>query len=52
MADYGCHPLWWTSSAQVGDIDPASLNLSDETIKRLEKWAFKFLILNHLVHSL
>ncbi len=39
MADYGCYPLWWTNSGQVGDIDPVSLNLSDETIKRLEKWA-------------
>ncbi|MBD2777604.1 hypothetical protein [Iningainema tapete] len=38
MADYGCYPLWWIS-ANVGDIDPASLPLSQETISRLEKWA-------------
>ena len=38
MADYGCYPLWWASK-QAGDIDPATLSLSQETISRLEKWA-------------
>lgn len=39
MADYGCYPLWWTNSLQVGDIDPSSLPLNNATIERLEKWA-------------
>ncbi|KYC42210.1 hypothetical protein WA1_19695 [Scytonema hofmannii PCC 7110] len=39
MADYGCYPLWWVDSEKVGDIDPATLPLSQETISRLEKWA-------------
>ncbi|GAA6623181.1 hypothetical protein [Scytonema sp. NUACC26] len=38
MADYGCYPLWWASD-KAGDIDPATLSLSQETIIRLEKWA-------------
>lgn len=39
MADYGCHPLWWTNSIIVGDIDPTSLPINNATVKRLEKWA-------------
>jgi hypothetical protein len=39
MADYGCYPLWWVSSEKVGDINPATLPLSQKTISRLEKWA-------------
>lgn len=39
MADYGCYPLWWVSSEKIGDIDPETLPLSQETINRLEKWA-------------
>lgn len=39
MADYGCYPLWWASSDKVGDIDPETIPLSEETISRLEKWA-------------
>ncbi len=38
MADYGCYPLWWADK-YAGDIDPATLSLSQETISRLEKWA-------------
>ncbi|MEH1929068.1 MAG: hypothetical protein V7K14_17310 [Nostoc sp.] len=38
MADYGCYPLWWVSSDEIGNIDPETLPLSQETIKRLEKW--------------
>ena len=39
MADYGCDPLWWEEAEEVGDIDPATLSLSDDTISRLHKWA-------------
>ncbi|GCL37511.1 MULTISPECIES: hypothetical protein [Sphaerospermopsis] len=39
MADYGCYPLWWVSSDKVGDIDPETMLLSEETISRLAKWA-------------
>jgi hypothetical protein len=39
MADYGCYPLWWLDSDKIGDIDPANVPLSVETINRLEKWA-------------
>ena len=39
MADYGCDPLWWADADKVGNIDPARLPLSQETINRLEKWA-------------
>lgn len=39
MADYGCYPLWWAGGDEVGDIDPATLPLSQETLSRLEKWA-------------
>jgi uncharacterized Zn finger protein len=39
MADYGCYPLWWAGSDKVGDIDPETMPLSEETVSRLEKWA-------------
>lgn len=39
MADYGCYPLWWANGEKVGDIDPATLPLSQQTLLRLEKWA-------------
>lgn len=39
MADYGCDPLWWADADKVGNIDPAKLPLSQETIFRLHKWA-------------
>ena len=37
MADYGCYPLWWVNSQKIGDIDPETLPLSQQTINRLEK---------------
>lgn len=37
MADYGCYPLWWND--EVGNIDPESLPLNNNTIERLHKWA-------------
>jgi len=39
MADYACDPLWWSGDGRVGNIDPGTLPLSQETISRLEKWA-------------
>jgi hypothetical protein len=39
MPDYGSYPLWWAGSDKAGDIDPASLPLSQETIDRLYRWA-------------
>ncbi len=39
MADYGCDPLWWADADKVGNIDPAKLPLSQETINRLKNWA-------------
>ncbi len=38
MPDYGCDPLWWDDD-EVGDIEPESLPLSNNTIERLHKWA-------------
>ncbi|RUT02545.1 hypothetical protein DSM106972_060230 [Dulcicalothrix desertica PCC 7102] len=38
MTDYGCDPLWWDDD-EVGDIEPESLPLSNNTIERLHKWA-------------
>ncbi|MDF0551569.1 hypothetical protein [Kamptonema sp. UHCC 0994] len=42
MVDYGCYPLWWETPDKAGDIDPETLSLKPETIKRLEKWAAVF----------
>ena len=39
MADYGCDPLWWADEDKVGNISPAKLPLSQNTIKRLLDWA-------------
>ena len=39
MPDYCCHPLWGIDADNIGNINPATLPLSQETIKRLEKWA-------------
>jgi hypothetical protein len=38
MADYQAHPLWWDDRDHVGDIDPASLSLSEHTRLRLAQW--------------
>ena len=38
MPDYHCYPLWWMESVTTGDISPATLSLSAETISRLERW--------------
>ncbi|MEC4891582.1 MAG: hypothetical protein SAL07_06945 [Oscillatoria sp. PMC 1051.18] len=42
MADYGCEPLWWADEDKVGNIQPETLPLTDETIKRLQKWAIAY----------
>lgn len=39
MPDYGCDPLWWEGGDRVGNIDPATLPLSQKTIDRLQRWA-------------
>ncbi|NET61258.1 MAG: hypothetical protein F6K47_35560 [Symploca sp. SIO2E6] len=39
MPDYGCYPLWWAEGNLIGNIDPATLPLSKETVKRLLDWA-------------
>jgi hypothetical protein len=42
MADYGCDPLWWADADKVGNINPAKLPLSKETINRLNNWAISY----------
>lgn len=38
MADYECWPLWEASPGKVGDINPASLPISDSLRDELRKW--------------
>jgi hypothetical protein len=42
MPDYFCYPLWWENSDRIGNIDPASLALSAETIEGLNRWATRY----------
>jgi len=42
MADYFCHPLWHNGGVDVGDIDPASLPISEELQSDLNAWARAF----------
>ena len=42
MADYFCHPLWRNGGAEVGDIDPATLPISDGLKRDLDAWARAF----------
>ena len=42
MADYQSFPLWEASPGHVGNIDPASLPISDELKNRLMQWASDF----------
>jgi len=40
MADYQCFPLWWgAGEAEVGNIDPRDLGLSDDLVAALGAWA-------------
>jgi hypothetical protein len=49
MADYSAFPLWWEEPDQVGDIDPATLPLTQATIEQLEQWATTYdETLNHV----
>lgn len=54
MADYQCFPLWEASDTAVGNVDPASLPISQELIGQLNSWAAEFdrsLNLDDPVHS-
>jgi len=42
MTDYQCFPLWGVAPDDIGDIDPASLPLSDATQQRLLAWAHTY----------
>jgi hypothetical protein len=42
MADYQCHPLWEASPSLVGNINPASLPISQDLINRLNEWAQRY----------
>ncbi|MDX0559430.1 hypothetical protein GOC96_16000 [Sinorhizobium medicae] len=42
MADYHCHPLWEDGGDIVGNVDPASLPISEDLIRRLNSWSAKF----------
>lgn len=40
MPDYHCFPLWWgAGEAEVGNIDPRDLGLSDDLVAALGAWA-------------
>ncbi|MGW6918896.1 hypothetical protein ACWGB8_34495 [Kitasatospora sp. NPDC054939] len=44
MADYDCHPLWFTAPDEVGDVAPddPELGLSAELAQALDAWAARF----------
>lgn len=43
MPDYQCFPLWWgPGEAEMGDIDPRDLALSDGLVAALSAWAAEF----------
>jgi hypothetical protein len=42
MADYQSYPLWWAGGQRFGDIDPATLPISQELIDALLAWADRF----------
>ena len=42
MADYDCWALWWAGDHEPGNIDPATLPLSAETVARLNQWSDAF----------
>lgn len=39
MTDYQSYPLWWAEEGDTGNIDPATLPISSETLARLDNWA-------------
>lgn len=42
MADYHCHPLWGTTSEDIGDISPEDLPISLELKNNLGEWAKRY----------
>ncbi|MFO1368398.1 MAG: hypothetical protein U1F46_05330 [Marinagarivorans sp.] len=38
MPDYECFPLWHCDEEKVGDIDPASIGISQELVRKLSDW--------------
>jgi hypothetical protein len=42
MADYQCYPLWEATPGIVGNINPASLPISQNLVNRLNAWAHKY----------
>ncbi|PML75739.1 hypothetical protein [Enterovibrio norvegicus] len=42
MADYHCFPIWHYRSDNVGDVDPATLPISEELIVSLLEWASSY----------
>lgn len=42
MADYHCRPIWEDGGDTVGNVDPASVPISEDLIRRLNSWAAKF----------
>ena len=42
MPDYDCFPLWAHGNNEVGNIDPASLPISNSLISRLNEWAAEY----------
>lgn len=39
MRDYCCHPLWWCDEEKIGNINPETLPLQQDTINRLQAYA-------------
>lgn len=39
MPDYQCSPLWESSSDLLGNVDPASLPISENLTSKLNEWA-------------
>ena len=42
MADYQCYPLWWAGPEEPGNVNPAELPLSPETVVALDGWSETF----------
>jgi hypothetical protein len=42
MADYQAGPLWWAGNDRFGELDPASLSLSENLQTSLLVWAERF----------
>ena len=42
MADYRCHPLWHDGGAEIGNIDPAEIGLSEDLLHDMDAWVAIF----------